>query len=390
MGRIFFDAEFDEDGITIEPISIGMVRDEDGATFEAVFRFDESRVNPWVRENVLPHLAGKDRFDKHDVAVAIVDFVGPDPEFWADWAAYDWVLICQLYGTMLDLPAGWPMWCRDIRHLWDELGRPDLPPQGGREHVALELARHVRTCYHFLRDLQDHRRRHLVQFMDPDYRRALATDVGPVVLARLAFGHRFGRLGAADALGPDAGPVVLRVPGQGVAILDAVAEVRFVGVAGPEIELPRRRRLGFHITVPLDELTGWNDDRLVDEAVEQLVAGVADVICALADTVHSTDLDSALAALAGHAPEPHVPQLWALGDEARVKELAGRPTISAFDGGPGWPSRAGELVLLRPDALVLAYYGLMVSEWLDEDGWHLAGEAPLSAALMVGAARRID
>lgn len=34
-------------------------------------------------------------------------------------ADYDWVVLCQLYGTMMDLPKGWPMYCRDVKQLCD-------------------------------------------------------------------------------------------------------------------------------------------------------------------------------------------------------------------------------------------------------------------------------
>jgi hypothetical protein len=55
---------------------------------------------------------------------------------------------------MMDLPKGFPMYCRDIKQLCDELGNPKLPEQGKGEHNALEDARWNRNAYLWLRDYQ--------------------------------------------------------------------------------------------------------------------------------------------------------------------------------------------------------------------------------------------
>jgi len=79
---------------------------------------------------------------------------GEKPEFWAYYADYDWVVFCQLFGTMMDLPDGFPMYCRDIKQLCDELGNPDLPTQGKGEHNALADALWNKSTYEFLRELK--------------------------------------------------------------------------------------------------------------------------------------------------------------------------------------------------------------------------------------------
>ncbi len=129
--RIWFDTEFHEDGKTIDLISIGMVR-EDGATYYAeAAGAAEKCSTDWLKENVLPHLAGPERErERPQIAADILEFAGPEPEFWAWYADYDWVALCQLYGRMIDLPKGWPMFCRDLRQLVDERSftkRPDAP-----------------------------------------------------------------------------------------------------------------------------------------------------------------------------------------------------------------------------------------------------------------------
>jgi hypothetical protein len=42
------------------------------------------------------------------------------PEFYGYFADYDWVVFCSLYGTMMDLPKGFPKYCRDLKQMFDE------------------------------------------------------------------------------------------------------------------------------------------------------------------------------------------------------------------------------------------------------------------------------
>lgn len=137
--RIWFDTEFIEDGKTIDLLSIGMVR-EDGETYYAeMLEADRSKAGNWVKENVLVHMTGP-VLPRETARRQIMDFVGPKPEFWAYYADYDWVALCQLHGTMMDLPKGWPMYCRDVKQLLDETGMQP-PPNEGAMHNALVDAR---------------------------------------------------------------------------------------------------------------------------------------------------------------------------------------------------------------------------------------------------------
>jgi hypothetical protein len=147
--KIWFDTEFIEDGETIDLISIGMVR-EDGAIFYGENgECDLNRASDWVKTNVIPHL---DRLwhPRTTIARDVQWFAGENPEFWGYYADYDWVVLCQLFGTMMDLPKGWPMYCRDVKQLCDSLGNPKLPEQGKGEHHALADARWNRAAYEFL------------------------------------------------------------------------------------------------------------------------------------------------------------------------------------------------------------------------------------------------
>ena len=154
--RVFFDTEFNESRDHLELISIGIVA-EDGREFYAVSsEFDDSNVNEWVRENVLPKIPeSKDRLSRREIARQIVTFVGDAPEFWAYFADYDWVLLCWLFGSMVDLPKGWPMFCLDLKQSMHERGidRNDLPAMDEKAaHDALADARWLRDAWHIVYD----------------------------------------------------------------------------------------------------------------------------------------------------------------------------------------------------------------------------------------------
>ena len=172
--RYFVDTEFIEDGHTIDLISIGVVC-EDGREFYAESQnADLNRAGEWVKANVLPHLWNR-QLDKREgnrwtrdggtggflprgmIANDLRRWVGQGdgrPQFWGYYADYDWVAVAQLYGTMLDLPDGWPMFCMDLKQLAVEKGNPKLPEQSSTEHHALADARWNAEVYAFLRSLQ--------------------------------------------------------------------------------------------------------------------------------------------------------------------------------------------------------------------------------------------
>jgi len=67
---------------------------------------------------------------------------GENAELWAWFAAYDHVVLAQLWGSMPDLPRELPRFTRDLRQRWDDLGRPKLPQPPSDAHDALADARH--------------------------------------------------------------------------------------------------------------------------------------------------------------------------------------------------------------------------------------------------------
>lgn len=167
--RCFVDTEFYEDGSTIDLISLGAVR-TDGLEFYAVnseAKFE--RVSEWVRDNVLPHLPpqGDPAWQtRAEIAAGFSAFMlgGGEREkigeTWAYYADYDWVAICQLYGTMMGLPKHFPKYCLDLKQLSWMLGDPKHPEQTNTEHHALHDARWNRDLFAFLRTVPSGVRRY--------------------------------------------------------------------------------------------------------------------------------------------------------------------------------------------------------------------------------------
>ena len=42
------------------------------------------------------------------------------PKFYGYYSDYDWVVFCWLFGKMIDLPKGFPMYCNDLKQILDE------------------------------------------------------------------------------------------------------------------------------------------------------------------------------------------------------------------------------------------------------------------------------
>jgi hypothetical protein len=163
---IAYDWEFLENGVTIRPISIGMVK-EDGEEYYAVVNEGMTLVHavqhPWLRANVIPYLpveidddTGMPSWDsghpdykfvkaKEVIAWEVKNFIlsVPNPSLWAYFASYDHVCLAQLWGVMINMPKGVPQRTNDIAQDMERLGirAPSMP--GIQQHNALSDAREV-------------------------------------------------------------------------------------------------------------------------------------------------------------------------------------------------------------------------------------------------------
>ncbi|OBF21318.1 hypothetical protein A5725_00840 [Mycobacterium kubicae] len=155
--RYFYDTEFIEDGRTIELISIGVAA-EDGREYYAVSTgFDPERAGSWVRAHVLPKLpppASQLWRSRRQIRDDLEEFFGVDGdepiELWAWIGAYDHVALCQLWGTMPELPRALPRFTRELRQLWEDHGSPRLPPRPRDAHDALVDAREQLRRYRLI------------------------------------------------------------------------------------------------------------------------------------------------------------------------------------------------------------------------------------------------
>lgn len=91
-----------------------------------------------------------------------------EPIFYGYYSSYDWVVFCWLFGKMIDLPKGFPMYCRDLKQTLDEKQKSHGHDRDGREidltktgffpkqlntHNALSDARFTMELYKFLQKL---------------------------------------------------------------------------------------------------------------------------------------------------------------------------------------------------------------------------------------------
>lgn len=151
--RFFYDCEFIEQPGTIELISIGVVSD-DGRRYYAVSnQWDANKANDWLKANVLLKLPHSDTWKSRSaIASELIAFIEPwrgRVEMWGYYADYDHVALCWLFGRMIDLPKGMPMYTRDIKQWCDALGNPQLP-KCHNEHDALNDAMWNKQAYEFL------------------------------------------------------------------------------------------------------------------------------------------------------------------------------------------------------------------------------------------------
>lgn len=162
--EIYYDTEFLDNGITIRPISIGMVREDDKeyyAIFNDALTIADAAKHPWLRKNVLLYLPLVQPMDtsmpywdeshpdfinvkrKTRIAMEVLEFVTeyPNPSLWAYFAAYDHVVLAQLFGRMIDMP-----FVQRTNDVAQEMERTGYNPgrNNNNRHNALDDAREVK------------------------------------------------------------------------------------------------------------------------------------------------------------------------------------------------------------------------------------------------------
>jgi hypothetical protein len=199
MTRYFIDTEFYENGRTVELISIGIVCEDGRELYLQSSQFSPLHVSLWVEEHVFPYLSlcphvgyqaehtvsgdciahlnrgqcyvtsldgevdipvqacrWRTYSEMRDEVERFVASDGAPPEFWGWYSSFDFVALCQIFGTMMDLPAHFPRYIRDLQYILDELDISDddlartgpLPAAPDGHHNALADARYIRDLWH--------------------------------------------------------------------------------------------------------------------------------------------------------------------------------------------------------------------------------------------------
>lgn len=65
-------------------------------------------------------------------------------KFYAYYADYDWVAFCWLFGKMIDLPDGYPMFCIDLKQMFDDKVAEKIR-QWGPNAKAFDMPEHIKT-----------------------------------------------------------------------------------------------------------------------------------------------------------------------------------------------------------------------------------------------------
>lgn len=161
--KYFLDTEFVDDAYNqrIIPISIGIVS-EDNRKFYATMDFDYYSLPDWHKENVFPNIIiydyialekGLYKAKTDKIAQGLINFTNLDTniQFWGWYCAYDWVLVSQLFGSMLGLPRHYPKICYDLKQYMNLIGCKDLrlPVKTRDRHNALEDALWIKSSYEY-------------------------------------------------------------------------------------------------------------------------------------------------------------------------------------------------------------------------------------------------
>lgn len=183
--KFFFDTEFMETGrhLPLELLSIGIVCENGQQLYLENMDARIELANDFVVKNVFPYLkmivpldnevkVVKKRYTEafeqdeclfhiQDVGEIVREWIfdacdnagNYRPEFWGYFCDYDWVLFCQLFGIMAELPKGFPYWCRDLKQLMEFVGIEESLDElvGDKSiHNALADAKQIKKGYEII------------------------------------------------------------------------------------------------------------------------------------------------------------------------------------------------------------------------------------------------
>ena len=189
--KLFIDMEFTGLHQNTTPISIGIVADNANTFYAEFSDYDETQINPWLKENVIDRLlfmpppkgqdehyqasrspqnpAGQNlykdytlslRGSREDIKIELIQWLLQFEriDFWGDCLSYDWVLLNDL---IADYQTGLPMLPDNVNYIPFDLCTllkvnnidPDINREeysglfSSNKHNALHDAQVIRACY---------------------------------------------------------------------------------------------------------------------------------------------------------------------------------------------------------------------------------------------------
>lgn len=119
--KLFLDCEFTGLVKDAELISLCLYNDETTYFYAEFNDFTKAKINPWLKENVIPKLLYTEQNEIKEGDESLIKIKGnkvgitgelikwlerfENIEIWGDVPAYDWVLFCDLFGGARELPA---------------------------------------------------------------------------------------------------------------------------------------------------------------------------------------------------------------------------------------------------------------------------------------------
>ena len=77
------------------------------------------KTNKQISEEILHFTHGVYTEDSNGIGTGLIK--DNNPQFYGYYSDYDWVVFCWLFGRMVDLPKGFPMYCIDLKQILDEI-----------------------------------------------------------------------------------------------------------------------------------------------------------------------------------------------------------------------------------------------------------------------------
>lgn len=110
----------------LKPIFNELIQKEKGAAYKALTLGISIKVKDEFTYKNFKRLINKYGKTNKEVAKEVIAFAQGDsiertnPTFYTYYGAYDWVVFCWLFGKMIDLPKGFPMFSKDLKVMLDD------------------------------------------------------------------------------------------------------------------------------------------------------------------------------------------------------------------------------------------------------------------------------